>query len=554
VLILRIRQAECALADGRLDEAFEIAQDQEVRRHHHGQRLIGRLARALIQRGQESLAAERFQPALADCNKAEKLGGNLPEITRLRAAVCDAIIKDQQAQQQEALRVAQAQQQIENGWLSVGGRILEEADRDNGRVGLVRQELAAARLRTDDAVAKAQQALEQGDLEGAIEIALGARLGQCKGGTAGELLRQIRSQGIQRVRAELEQGRIDRAQSFLQRLMPLVRDGTEVAELTEALAWCRQAAQQVAAGQPGAALPLLRKVKVVCPSARWLDTALADAKRAAEAYEELGAGPLGLTAAQAAGNATGGRGPQTPNLPLGDPSVKAEGLGEGFAASEPAQRQALLDAAARRNPTPENSEGADMPSRFVLQLDGIGSFIVFRQSRVTIGPISSSARPMLALMADPNLPTVSIERMEGDYFVRCPSPVEVNGRAVTEKLLADGDRIALSPRCQVRFHLPNPASTTAVLTVSGARLSRPDVKHVILMDRDILIGPFANDHIRTEKMAEPVALFAQNGRLLCRAKESILVDGRGFDPNVGLGMDRHIEIGRISMVVARLGE
>jgi hypothetical protein len=534
VLILRIRQAECALADGRLDEAYEIAQAEDVRRHHHGQRLIGRLARALIQRGQESLAAHRFQPALADCTKAEKLGGTLPEVTQLRAAVCDAIFQEQQVHQQEALRVAQAKQHIEDGWLSVGGRILEEAPAGNGRVQLARQELAAARLQTDDAVAKAQQALQQGDIEEAIHIVCGARLGQCKGGQAGEVLRQIRGQGLQRVRADLEQGRLDRAQTFLQRLMPLGRDGTEVAELTEALTWCRQAAQHVLAGRPSAALPLLRKVKAICPSARWLDAALADAKRAAEAYDELNAGPLGLSTA----DATGG-------------SVKAEGLGDGFSMPELNHRQAALDDATRRN---LQSESEDMPPRFVLQVDGVGSFIVFRDARVTVGPISSSARPMLALMADPSLPVIMIERMEGDYFVRSQTPVDVNGQAVTEKLLADGDRITLSPRCSIRFHLPNPASTTAVLTVAGARLSRPDIKQLILMDRDILIGPYANDHIRTEQLKEPVTLFAQNGRLLCRAQESILVDGRSFDPNVGLAMDKRVEIGKVSLVVARLGE
>ncbi|MCX5645241.1 MAG: hypothetical protein NTZ17_11255 [Phycisphaerae bacterium] len=297
MLILRIRQAECALADGRLDEAFEIAQAPEVRRHHHGQRLIGRLARALLQRGQENLAAHRFQPALADCNKAEKLGGTLPEIAQLRAAICAAIVKDQQAHQQEALRVAQAKQQIQDGWLSVGGRILDEAPAGNGHVELVRQELAAARLQAEDAVAKAEQALQQGDIEEAIHIAQVTRIGQCKSGRAGDLRRQIRGQAIQRVRADIEQGRIDRAASFLQKVMPLGKDGTEVAELTEALAWCRQAAQHVTAGRPAAALPLLRKVKAVCPSARWLDQAIADAKRAAEAYDELNAGPLGLSPA-----------------------------------------------------------------------------------------------------------------------------------------------------------------------------------------------------------------------------------------------------------------
>jgi hypothetical protein len=161
---------------------------------------------------------------------------------------------------------------------------------------------------------------------------------------------------------------------------------------------------------------------------------------------------------------------------------------------------------------------------------------------------------MLALIADPNMPAVMLERIEGDYFVRSQTPIDVNGQSVTEKLLADGDRIALSPRCRIQFRLPNPASTTAVLTVSGARLSRPDVRELILMDRDILVGPYANNHVRTEQVKDPAALFVQNGRLLCRTKDDILVDGASFDPSVGLAVGRPVRIGRLSMVVARLEE
>lgn len=534
MLILRIRQAECALADGRLDEAFEIAQADEICRHRQGQKLVGRLARAILHRGQENLAANRYQPALADCNKAEKLAGSLPEIVQLRAAVCDAIVKGQQAQQQEALRVAQAKQQIDNGWLSVGGRILDEAPAGDGRADFVRQELAAARLQVEDAVSKAEQAMKNGDIEEAISIARGTSVGQSRNGRAGELLRQIRCQAIQRIRADLEQGRIDRAHSLLQRLTPLAKDGTDVVELSEEIAWCRQAAQHVTAGRPATALPLLRKLKTVCPSARWLDSAISDVKRAAEAYEELDAGPLGLTAAD----------PVRHMGPVGGgPDVGAtpqESRDQGMAMREPVMPQAGGD--------------ESMPAKFVLQIDGVGSFVVFRDARITVGPISSSVRPMLALIADPNMPVVMLERVEGDYFIRSQTPIDVNGQSVTEKLLADGDRIALSSRCRIRFGLPNPASTTAVLTVSGARLSRPDVRQLILMDRDILVGPYANNHIRTEQMKDPAALFVQNGRLLCRTKDDILVDGASFDPGVGLAMDKPVRIGRLSMVVARLGE
>jgi hypothetical protein len=523
VLILRIRQAQCALADGRLDEAFEVAQRDQIQRHRHGQKLVGRLARALVQRGQENLAAHRYQPALVDCNKAEKLAGTLPEIAQLRAAVCDAIVKEQQVQQHEALRVAQARQHIDNGWLSVGGRILDQAPAGDARADLVRQELATARLRTEDAVSKAERALSNGDIEGAMDIARGSVIGQSHNGQAGEILRRIRGRALERIRADLEQGRIDRAQSLLQRLVPLGKDGADVAELTGVLSWCRQAAQQVAAGKPGVALPLLRKIKTVCPSAKWVDSAISDIKRAAEAYEELCAGPLGLAEAK----------PLDCGLPIADRGLES-----------------------RLVTTPQSASlgSGDMPAKFVLQIDGVGSFVAFRDARVTVGPISSSTRPMLGLIADPNLPVVMLERVEGDYFIRSATPIDVNGQSVTEKLLADGDRIALSPRCRIRFGLPNPASTTAVLSVSGARLSRLDIRQIILMDRDILIGPYANNHVRTEQVKDPVALFVQNGRLLCRAKDDILVDGASFDPSVGLAMDKPVRIGGLSMVVARLGE
>ena len=528
MLILRIRQAECALADGRLDEAFEIARGDDIRRHRHGQKLVGRLARALVQRGQESLAANRFQPALADCNKAEKLAGTVPEVAQLRAAVCNAIVKDQQAEQHKALRVAQARRQIDNGWLSVGGRILDEAPADDARADLVRQELAAARLKAEDAVGKAEQALKNGDIEGAIEIARVTMVAQNRNGRADELLRQIRSHALGRIRADLEQGRVDRAGSLLRRFELLGKDGTEIAELSDALSWCRQAAQHVAAGRPGDALPMLRKVKTVCPSARWLDSAISDIKRAAEAYQELCGGPLGLA--------------ESHKVDRADQDVPQHKSHEDH------------DALVREPAMGDLDGGVSVPAKFVLQIDGVGSFVVFRDARVTVGPISSSSRPMLGLIADPHVPVVALERVEGDYFIRSQTPIDVNGQVVTEKLLADGDRIALSPRCRIRFGLPNPASTTAVLTVSGARLSRPDIRQIILMDRDILIGPYANNHVRTEQVQDPVALFAQNGRLLCRAKGDILVDGARFDPSVGLALDKPIQIGRLSMVVARLVE
>ena len=67
MLFLRLKQAESAIVDGRLDEAFDIVQSEQIKQHRRGQKLIGRLARAFTKRGQENLDTERIQLALVDC-------------------------------------------------------------------------------------------------------------------------------------------------------------------------------------------------------------------------------------------------------------------------------------------------------------------------------------------------------------------------------------------------------------------------------------------------------------------------------------------------------
>ena len=532
MLILRIKQAQCALADDRLDEAFEIAQADDVRRHRHGQRLIGQLARAFIRRGRQNLEAGRLQPALADCNKAEKLAGNASEVAGLREAVCRAIAQNQQGHQQEAFRVAQARRNAADGWLSVGEQILADAPEDDGQAQLLRQELAAARLQAEDAVAKAEQALKHGDIETAVDLLRAAGVTKNRNGQVGQLLRQISRQAGEQARVSFEQGRVDRAGSLLQRLTPLGVDGEEVAELRRALTQCHQASECVAGGQPGMALPLLRKVKTMYPSAQWLDRVIAEVRQAAEALEELDAGPLGLSIADAARYSDEG------DAGLYD--------GQGHPAGSDEAKFGRP-----RVTMPETNDNAPLPSEFVMQMDGIGSYLVFRDSHITVGPISSSKRPTLGLMAEPNLPVVSLERMDGDYFLRCEQAVQVNGTAVTEKLLADGDTIALSPRCRLRFRHPNPASPTAVLMLSGARLGRPDIRNVILMGRDILAGPYTNNHIQTEHLEESITFFCQNDRLLCRAARPVTVDDRPMQPDKGLILGKPIRIGKLSMVLAK---
>jgi len=535
VLILRLKQAASAIADGRLDEAFDIVQSKNIREHRRGQKLIGRLARAFTRRGQENLEAERIQLALTDCNKAEKLAGNTEDVAKLRSAICSEMEQRRLRNRHRSFKVAQARQHIQDGWISAGEEILNDTGDKDSQAGIVLQQAAVARLHTTEAIAKAEKALQRNDLSVAIDIVLNTQTAGSRNDKIIELVSKLRSLAARQIKENIDGGRLDLAHSLWQKVSPIADGCSEISELGLALSYCRQAAKYVAAGRPRAAVRVLRKVKLTCPSAEWLGTVTNQTRQAAELLDELAASPLGLEISEETAEA--------------EDADRIQSTKNGALSVSKRQPQAISHPS-----SPDTEANPSLPSKFLMQIDGIGSFYVLRDASITVGPISSSARPTVGLMVDPNIPVVTIERSEDDYFIRSSSPVRVNDATTTNKLLVDSDRISLSPRCGMKFNIPNPASTTATLSLPSARLGRADVRRIILMDRDILIGPNEGSHILAESLDETIALFAQNGQLLCKAKDKILIDDKPVSSRAGLPVDKQIRIGQISLVLTELKE
>ena len=217
-----------------------------------------------------------------------------------------------------------------------------------------------------------------------------------------------------------------------------------------------------------------------------------------------------------------------------------------MAANDPDQTEFL----SHRKPVGQPAIGGAIPDRFMLHIDTVGGFLVLRQPRISIGPISSSRHPDLPLLAEAGLPVITIERQEEDYFLSSETPVRVNEVPVQRKLLSDGDRISLGPRCQLRFTLPSAASTSAVLHLSGCRLPNGDARRVILMDKSIVLGPGTSAHIRADQMPSPAVLHIRDGRLLVRSATEVKVNDRPVDERTGIPVGACACIGPISLAVA----
>jgi hypothetical protein len=199
-------------------------------------------------------------------------------------------------------------------------------------------------------------------------------------------------------------------------------------------------------------------------------------------------------------------------------------------------------------PTAAAGHGAPVPGasarRFVLHVDGAGSFVVLQGHSFAVGPISASRPVDLPLIAAAGTPTMTVMRCDEDYFL--------SGGAAPGKLLVSGDRIAVGPRGRLEFRRPNAASGTAVLRVNGARLPWGGVRDVLLMDREIVLGTSAAAHVRVAGCPSAVILQGTgDGGLLCRADETVVVDGRPCGRSAAVSDGARVAVGGVSFVWRR---
>jgi hypothetical protein len=298
------------------------------------------------------------------------------------------------------------------------------------------------------------------------------------------------------------------------------------------LAQCQLAWQSVRSARFDEACAVLSRLASKWPRARWIATASDELRRACDSIEAVRGGTLGMLDA----------GDATVAWPAAAAALAPLG---GVAGARRAQQ--VRSPACVPPPTPPSS-----PRRFLLHVDGSGSFLVLRGSTFVIGPVSASTQPDVPLVTAAGSPTMTLSRCDDDYFLTGRSPVQVNDRAVPNKLLATGDRIAVGPRGRLEFRRPNAASGTAVLRVSGARLPWGGVREVLLMDREIVLGASAAAHIRVRESPAPVILQATgDGGLLCRAEDTIVIDGRACGRAAAVGEGARVVVGAVSFVVCR---
>jgi hypothetical protein len=393
--------------------------------------------------------------------------------------------------------------------------------------GQLSEDLSARRVAVAAALERAERALRRESYEQAVDQLLEVRRLQPGNARLAELAEQVTEAVVAQTRRWIEQGRLDLAASLLEHLRPLVGEHLATSELHRVLEQCGAATSWLEKGSVHQALRSLYQLRQLLPEADWIQQAIEATERASSSLDAVRGGPLGLLVAD---GSRGGRDMQT-----------HAAAGHGRPGSGELSRlpgRAALGAVG----------SAPLPDRWLVQVDGAGSVVVVRARVTTIGPVSSTRAPLVGLLAPADLPTIAIERLEDDYFLRCDQAVRINGKSVSDKLLCDGDKISLSPRLEIRFLLPNAASTSAVLELTGARLPRQDVRRIILLDESIVLGGSGAAHVRVRGLQEDVVLYVRHERLYGRVGSAAQRNGSASE----VVLNRPVHIGPVSLVVTEV--
>lgn len=508
MVLLKIRRAWCALDDGRLDEAYELARTEPVREHRQGQDLANRLVQRLMERGREHLTAGRAREALADAAKAQELAGNTPQVIDLRNEAIESIDADDRARRRKQRVLLNAQRHLATGQLAAAARTIDGCTTVEG-ISEVRHQLEDQRGSVELAMGRAKAALEMDDPVAAIDHLLAGRGAGADASDCDQVAAEVTQRVTDDVLAALNAGNLDRAGWLLERLRIIAPRGTRAHELERILNRCLTAHRLLRRRRFRRLATALRQLQPELPDAAWIVEAEQAAREASRQVELLSAGPLGAV------------------TPAAMAFTQMEGNNPGVEPRRPSPTVAAIVRSER------------LLKLLLMQIDGVGSFLVATGEKVTLGPISSSRRPDIPLIAEAGMPPMVIRRADDDYFVESPR----------RALLSHGQKLELSPRCRLRFLRPNPASTSAVLELSGARLAGCDARRVILLDRELIIGPTPVAHISAPALSEPIVLQHRDGRLVYMGRGGCTIAGQPCSIPADVPVGLHVQIGPLSLVV-----
>ncbi|MBU0637445.1 MAG: hypothetical protein KKB50_01165 [Planctomycetes bacterium] len=513
---MRLKAAENALNEGRIDKAYRAALESDLAEHRRGQKLRDDLARPLLARARLHAQAGRYRAALNDLDKLRAIGRGGADEHTLRHRVTEELqrTREQQAERDEAY--ARAADDLNAGRLASARLEIDRVEDSRHREQL-REELDVRAERSAQLLEQARAALEAGDVAAALRYWEETCQRHGRSHETDTFARKLVPACRNALEDWFERGQLERFDALwsnaarLREIDPSFQGFERTAQL------CARAAAHLASGDRDELRETLLRLRAARGEVRWLNEALEAVKALIESHDRLLSSPLGL---------------------LGFSLHKSPGIGTAAAA------QAAHNVPERINP-PRNRAVARRDPLLML-VDGTGSSLLVTGDVVRIGRAGGDAEIDVPVPGDIHSHHADIIRHGEDYFFMAHGPAQVNRREVQRALLRNGDRITLAPKVKLVFQKPSGKSDSAVLKLSDRCRLPQDVSNVVLFVDTCLIGPQASCHVRTREGQSRLVLFDRDGELLARMANA---DGSGVGSAESVALGQTREYGDLRVTV-----
>lgn len=466
-LFVRLRAAEYALNEGRIDEAYATLREPGLREHRRAQRLLDSLATALLARARVHAHGARWEEAIADLNRIAELARNAEDADELRRQVSQELLARRQRGNQHEVAARRAAEQLQQGRLESVRAALHQIEDPQQRESL-QDELQLRIRRSDELLGQAETALERGDVFSAVRIWQEARVRHGRTQRDDKIAMMI----APRLRDELDscfrEGRLERLMAGLYLAGALRETDPAMVEYERLGALLSRLAGDLTRSDYGLLREGLLQISARRESARWVAAALRDVAELLAAREKLLASPLGMLATR-----------KTPDM-------------EATRAAGPRME------AMEQSVTAQDAVGPDAAA--LVLIDGTGSALLVRRDTLRIGRAGGGVEIDAPIPADLMSHHADIVRAGEDYFLVAYGPVSVNQREVRRALLRDGDRIVFGPKsARMTFHKPSSKSDSAVLRLADRCRLPQDVAAIVLFKDTCTLGPMPSCHIQTRE-------------------------------------------------------
>ncbi len=519
LLFVRLKAAENALRDGRLDEAYRLAMTPDIREHRRGAAVLAAAAEQFIERARNHYRADRFEDALSDLAKARGADVKIEEIAELREQIRVVAAEKTLRDETRRRRIDAAMHRVADGSLAAGRQILQDASDHNPQARRVKEQLDARADDVEQTIAQAERHMAEGQLAEAAERVRRAKSIDAHHERLAALESRLCAIVCEKANDAIAAGRLARACDELARLNDLGMATPRRRELADMLLAARSAADCVQAGRYADARPHAMTLQRLLPGADWVEQVIEQLRQIDDVRTALRAGPLGdrITIA-------------TPS-PDASPPTPME------------RRDRSLDDTVAFAPSVAAAGG--LPDRLLLLLDGGGSYLVLRNGRASIGRAASESPADVPVFSDLAERHADISRVDDDYFLYSSRDVEIGGRATRQHLLRDGERMTLGRKAKFTFRKPSRKSSTAVLDLSDTTKMPNDVRRVVLFEKHATIGAGPTAHMRCRHASPALVLFERDGALWIRVKN----DGHVDTEARALRLGEPMEIAGVSIVV-----